>query len=725
MMRLRAEGRLAMRQALLAALIGIALGVAFSLAELSGDYRDSADAEQREIAQMLALMREPAAQASYQLSKSAAAVVVKSTLTYQPVVEASLRNDFGEVLAEGRNAAVHVEADAWWARWVPPLREYALPLEIAGRPQRVGELRVVAAQGPRIERFLDGVWRNAGLSIVRSLTVALALGGLSYLTLTRPLVAIARRIGSGPAGAHAAPLPEASRPDEIGRIAAAFERYEHEAGERARSLEESSRALAASEVQYRRIVETAGEGVWQFDENGLTTLSNEAMAHMLGTTAALLAGRSIFEFLDATDHTRVRGLLQRRVGSGTERHEFRFRRSDGAELWAEVSACPIANDDGQPAGALAMVTDATERRRRDEVLQATNLQLRRMVHDLERHKADMAQIAELNELLQSARNEEEAFEVIRASGERLFSDVSGGFSIAGTADEMVRVASWGSDTCLPARYTRAVCWAIRRGGAHVQSAGHGVRCEHMPAARAGVTLCQPLYVDGRLIGVLHVLGNEGGHEPDENVKQRADLFGEVIKLGLSNLRLRDGLRDQAVRDPLTGLPNRRLFDEVLPRELVRTQRAGQPLTLAVIDVDHFKHFNDTYGHDAGDRVLCSVAQTLVRHVRASDMACRYGGDEFVCLLPGMTADDARTRFELALASATSADGGDAGLPGDPVTFTVGLATAPACGVEAAVLMRAADAALYDAKARGRSCVVVAVPAGQWEPTPLSAAAAAG
>jgi diguanylate cyclase (GGDEF)-like protein len=128
----------------------------------------------------------------------------------------------------------------------------------------------------------------------------------------------------------------------------------------------------------------------------------------------------------------------------------------------------------------------------------------------------------------------------------------------------------------------------------------------------------------------------------------------------------------------------------------------------VIDVDHFKHFNDLYGHDAGDQVLRSVAQALGRAIRASDLACRYGGDEFMCLLPGMTAADAAARFERA-ASQLAEDGSDPRLKGETITFTVGLACAPGNGSDAAALTRAADAALYVAKEKGRNRVEVASP----------------
>lgn len=705
----RGMGRLAIRHALLAALLGVLLGAAFSLLQVGDDYRNSVEAERREILQMMAVMREPAAQACYNLNPQAAQVVVQGALSYVPVLQATLVSDFGDTLAQGGSTLAPAGPPAWWTRFIAPTQTYTLPLQFGAEQKRVGELKVVTAQAPRVERFLHGAWRDAGLNVLRGVTVALALGVLSFLTLTKPLSSIARRIGHGPGQPRGGePMPEARRKDEIGQIAMAFERYEREAGERALSLEASARALAASEVRYRRIVETAGEGVWQLDEQGRTTLANEAMARMLGSSAEQLLGRSLFDFVDEADRPAAQAVLHSPTGHDSERHQLRLRRADGHEVWAEISTCAMADADGRPAGTLAMVTNATERRRRDEELRATNAQLRSMVLDLERHKSDMAHIAELNELLQSARTELEAFDVIRAAAAQLFADSAGGFAVAGEGEDMRVVGAWGPSGLLPERYQRSDCWAIRRGGRHLHGPQDGIRCSHQPPAQGGATLCTPLYVEGELIGVLHLHSDNPPEVLGESVRQRAEVFGEVVKLGLSNLRLRDSLREQALRDVLTGLPNRRLFDEALPRELLRCLRSAEPLTVAVVDVDHFKRFNDSYGHDAGDAVLRVVAQVLSESIRSSDLACRYGGDEFMCLLPGMTAADAKARFEQALLRMAQM-AGQAGVPGEIITFTVGLASAPDSGGDVATLRRAADAALYVAKEKGRNGVEVASP----------------
>ena len=291
-------GRLAIRQALVVALIGLVLATVLSVLAVARDFAESEALERRNIEQMLAVLGEPAAQAGYHLNVQAAAVVVKGALSFSPVREAVLRNDFGETLAEGRNEQHTAEDGAWWARFVAPTQEYRLPLSHGPTAQRVGELRVVTAAGPRVQRFLHSAWRDVAVSVLSILVVTLVLGVWFHATLTRPLMAIARRIRRDPLDDAPAPPTELARADEIGEIARAFERYQREARERTASIEASASALTASESRHRRIVETAGEGVWQVDQQGVTTLANEAMARMLGTTVALLHGRSLFDFMD-------------------------------------------------------------------------------------------------------------------------------------------------------------------------------------------------------------------------------------------------------------------------------------------------------------------------------------------------------------------------------------------------------------------------------------------
>jgi diguanylate cyclase (GGDEF)-like protein len=174
-----------------------------------------------------------------------------------------------------------------------------------------------------------------------------------------------------------------------------------------------------------------------------------------------------------------------------------------------------------------------------------------------------------------------------------------------------------------------------------------------------------------------------------------------------NLDLLRQLDHLSRHDPLTGLPNRRLLDDTLARELANAERRGTPLALVLLDIDHFKHFNDTLGHQAGDRVLQVVSTTLGARLRRGDLAARYGGEEFALVLPGMGAEDVLPVVE-ALRDAVH-EASSATDPRLAVTVSAGTAVFPVHAGGAVELLRAADVALYEAKDRGRDQARLAAP----------------
>jgi diguanylate cyclase (GGDEF)-like protein len=184
-------------------------------------------------------------------------------------------------------------------------------------------------------------------------------------------------------------------------------------------------------------------------------------------------------------------------------------------------------------------------------------------------------------------------------------------------------------------------------------------------------------------------------------------FAAQVGLSIANIRLREALRTQSVRDALTGLYNRRYLEETLEREMRRAARAEQSLGILMIDLDHFKNFNDTYGHDAGDAVLRETGASLTKGIRAEDFVCRFGGEEFVVILPTADPETSRTRAERLRTKMRELTIMYQGKSLGMVTISVGVAAFPAHGTSPKELMAAADAALYEAKRGGRDKVVVA------------------
>jgi diguanylate cyclase (GGDEF)-like protein len=185
----------------------------------------------------------------------------------------------------------------------------------------------------------------------------------------------------------------------------------------------------------------------------------------------------------------------------------------------------------------------------------------------------------------------------------------------------------------------------------------------------------------------------------------ASALADQLSLAVGNLRLQETLRSGSERDPLTDLYNRRHLEISLQRELARAQRHGFPVSLIMLDVDHFKAFNDANGHEAGDEVLRSVAHVLKRHTRAEDVACRYGGEEFLVVLPDCAVDDAYAKGEAIREAIAQLHVFSRGTALPRITASLGIACYPEDGERMDDLIAGADGALYRAKASGRNCIV--------------------
>jgi diguanylate cyclase (GGDEF)-like protein len=182
---------------------------------------------------------------------------------------------------------------------------------------------------------------------------------------------------------------------------------------------------------------------------------------------------------------------------------------------------------------------------------------------------------------------------------------------------------------------------------------------------------------------------------------------EQLSQALANLKLRENLRDLSVRDPLTGLFNRRYLQESLGREMTRSKRRNLPLAVMMFDLDHFKAFNDNYGHAAGDAVLLAFGRLLGNSFRNEDIACRLGGEEFILIMPEMELTVAQRRAQVLLDATAALNIIHEGQTLPPITTSIGLAMMPEHGEKPDPLMAAADQALYRAKSSGRNRCCVA------------------
>ncbi|MGH6925935.1 MAG: GGDEF domain-containing protein [Propylenella sp.] len=228
----------------------------------------------------------------------------------------------------------------------------------------------------------------------------------------------------------------------------------------------------------------------------------------------------------------------------------------------------------------------------------------------------------------------------------------------------------------------------------------------MDAGQGDWHLCVPLMAQGEALGVLYFRVDAARSRSARSIAEDRLHFylnvAETLSLAVANVRLRETLQHQAIRDPLTGLFNRRYFQETLGRELHRASRAKHPLSVVLLDIDHFKRFNDTYGHDAGDAALKMVSDILLGRTRGGDVACRHGGEEFALAFLGLSAEVAASRVESLRHEIASRDIRFLGQTIDPVTISAGIAVYPNHAMDMDSLMRIADQALYQSKKAGRN-----------------------
>jgi diguanylate cyclase (GGDEF)-like protein len=274
---------------------------------------------------------------------------------------------------------------------------------------------------------------------------------------------------------------------------------------------------------------------------------------------------------------------------------------------------------------------------------------------------------------------------------------------------MEAAAVWGPRATPNVIFPPNECWAHRRGQVHL-AIGHERWCSHVTDERH-MYICLPLLAQGETLGILHLLdarvrGGEGDAERMAEKCKLAKTLADSIGLGIANLKMRESMRNLSIRDPLTGLFNRRYMEEALAQEQYRTKRNDAHLAVIMIDIDHFKQFNDSFGHDGGDAVLRALGAFLKKHVRGSDIACRYGGEEFVLILSPSTAQGARQHAEKICEDVrtlnVSHGDGDLGT----ITLSLGVAMFPDHALDADAIIKAADIALYEAKCGGRNRVAM-------------------
>jgi diguanylate cyclase (GGDEF)-like protein/PAS domain S-box-containing protein len=500
---------------------------------------------------------------------------------------------------------------------------------------------------------------------------------------------------------------------------------------------QAEKAGRESEERYKSVMEAVPDPIVVFIK-GRVTYVNPAFTRVFGWALDELAEEAVAPFAGAS------AIWEQEVVSGAIPAEsvfgFETRRKNkaGDTIDINVSAALLRGSDGEVIGSVIALQDITERKRAERELQKYKDQLEELVRQ---RTAEAAQLAETNkklhasvrqqeqrtyeltvlhqmgELLQACRTEEETYKIVGNACSRIFPGDRGFLSIMDETRTTLQItATWGSPQPTGTDISFESCWALRLGKMHcVENPEVELICPHGPHVEWSMSICAPITAQGEVLGMLH-LGWDPGHaaadddESQQTVDSRRMLVIRLVEhyaLALVNLRLHNTLTRLSIRDPLTGLYNRRYMEASLEREIKRAKRRGASLGVIMVDVDHFKTFNDVHGHEVGDAILRKLGAFFEKSVRGEDIACRYGGEEFILILPDTGIDDLMRRAETMRTRAKEEVAVVQRGKTLTITLSMGVAVFPEHGASGEETLGAADQALYRAKSEGRDRIVKA------------------
>lgn len=532
----------------------------------------------------------------------------------------------------------------------------------------------------------------------------------------------------------------------------------------------NERELRTSRARLKAIFDNVAVGIVMVNIQGHCIKFNDHWAVMIGYAPEEIQQARYLSFIYSYDvspsHERLHELIQGQIDSF--RLEARFQRKDGSVFWGDVSFRATRQDDSTIEAMIGIVSDITERKQSEETLRQTHHQLVQRVHDLEQRGREATLLNEMGDLLLSCQTVDEAYDVVAQAAAHLFAGYSGALYIFDDARTWLEIAiAWGNAPPNVHFIDPTICCALQQGWAYVSGSTRAVAgCANQEPYRSqGTTpfICVPLIGPGtrtfcpigddvdqlhhieqhkevgsdartimqathsfcdecqgtptpsfrrpwidQSLGVLHLRHNViHSYRDYERWERLAEMVARNIALALANLHLRAQLHQQSIRDPLTGLFNRRYLDEIVRQEINRASRHDYPVGIVMLDIDHFKQFNDTYGHEGGDVLLRALGTFLQQRVRNEDTVCRYGGEEFVIVLSDASLEDAQWRAQELCMHVRTLSVQHRDVVMGTITISLGVAVFPTHGTTGADLIRNADNALYRAKSLGRNRVVIA------------------
>ncbi len=488
----------------------------------------------------------------------------------------------------------------------------------------------------------------------------------------------------------------------------------------------------ASELRFAHAFNRAAVGIAMTDAGGGWLWANARLCEISGYPLEQLRTLDVLALTHPEDREAEAERRRRLLAGEIDDYAMEQRQvaRSGAVIWVNLFVRRLDAGPMAPLRVILVVEDISERHHNEARLLALTSNLERQVSERtsqlhlsmrnwKQRNIELTLLARMGAALQAAETLTAASHLIARYLPEIFGEYGGALYLRMAATEPLSLqCQWGGYSAAQQQLAEDDCWALQLRCEHrIEDPADPLPCAHLIAHRDHHSgdrpsllehhSCMPIIAEGVLLGMIYLQwpGVAGGEiaAPD---KLLLATTAEQVGLAIRNLDLRDLLQRQAIRDPLTGLYNRRFLDDYLQRRMAESQRSGRGLSVLVFDLDHFKHFNDRLGHDCGDHVLCAFAAMLQKRVRADEAAFRVGGEEFVVVLNSDRLDDVRGCGERVRSGTETLQLGFRGQPLPTLTVSGGAASYPAQGDSISALIRAADQALYRAKHSGRNCIVI-------------------
>jgi diguanylate cyclase (GGDEF)-like protein/PAS domain S-box-containing protein len=476
---------------------------------------------------------------------------------------------------------------------------------------------------------------------------------------------------------------------------------------------QSTSKLKENEEKYRRFFATSRDGTFMTSIEGKILDANDSAVRLFGYADETdLFKANILDFYTYPEDRRIfSGIL---IEKGyAEAYPVLLKKKDGTPVDCMVTAVIVKDLTEKPVAIQGTIRDVTEKKRDEMSIWNMNRELSAMVGKLEDKNTLSKTVSELREYLSASSSVSEIGPVITRYLKKLFPQSDGAlFLISPSKTDLETIAIWGnySDNIDENVMSPDDCWGLRRGINYIVADSKSeVPCNHIKDPENGVLYaCFPLIAKNEIIGLLHIrCRSHSTYDAEKKVyfKETAEALTALLSLAISNLRLNEKLSMLSIKDALTGLFNRRYIEETFIRESVRAKRNKSSIGIIMADIDHFKKFNDIHGHAAGDAVLKQISKFLSSSIRGCDIVCRYGGEEFVLMLPDADLCNTFLRAQNLVEKAKNMQFDFNGITLGPVTLSMGVSAYPEKGEKLEELLRVADIALYKAKQEGRDRAV--------------------